>query len=816
MANNSQLKRPTVGFWINQSEGYYQSLLTKSIFDYAEKLDLNLILFDGRNLNSIHPFDHDLNQVFRLTSPDSIDVLLIASNTLGLISSNTDYMDLTELINKIPTVSIGFLNHSIPAVLIDNFTGIKNILQHLILSHHYTKIAFVKGPEGNPDSDERFKAYQEALSESNIPLNNSLIFAGNFDFEFGKALAKKIIKMESVPFEAIVFSNDEMAIAFSQELKENKNNTGCNIAITGFDDIPEASLFKPKLTTIRQPYTDIAEKSFELILSLLHGNSVPLTTKIKSLPIYRESCGCSSSDTSGLIITKTIQSQHSENQSPQNLEKKLFHHKANIIQNIITRIECTNTIQTDLNHLLSALIDMIIFDLKNQRSQSMTLLILEEWMELTLDWDNYTDLWLNTIEQIQNQISFYLKTDALNLYLEQLIKQMMKHTIKWIEYREGKNYFYLHQFLKDNPHSIGLTNTALDKDSIISNLQEDLKKLNLTSIYLVLFENGPLTEKLTIHNQKGVLKVAIQYKKALPTHQDVAFPVTRLLPKPLSDRKERGAFMIMEIFCYHIHFGYILIEKSHQPSISYNLIREEISNALYYSLVYKKYSEEIQTLQKTVVDLKQVIVEQDSLVDNLPFLFLETDSQFNITSLNKLARESLGVQNIALAKPSLFDYLPFEARQKLNSLDLESSKTLEYKDVDIRLQSNGGSSSYPLLRAEWIKQSDKAVFQFIFIQVSELHHKNTFNDDFIKKYRLSKREMDVLDLYVQGYRKKDIASRLFISENTVKGHIYEIFNKFSVKSRSEILDLINEFYSNTSGWNAHAYNLLSRLLSNKQ
>jgi len=51
--------------------------------------------------------------------------------------------------------------------------------------------------------------------------------------------------------------------------------------------------------------------------------------------------------------------------------------------------------------------------------------------------------------------------------------------------------------------------------------------------------------------------------------------------------------------------------------------------------------------------------------------------------------------------------------------------------------------------------------------------------------RLTERELDVLRLVAQGHSNKEIASRLFISENTVKNHVRNMLEKLQLHSRME-------------------------------
>ncbi len=50
---------------------------------------------------------------------------------------------------------------------------------------------------------------------------------------------------------------------------------------------------------------------------------------------------------------------------------------------------------------------------------------------------------------------------------------------------------------------------------------------------------------------------------------------------------------------------------------------------------------------------------------------------------------------------------------------------------------------------------------------------------------MTDRELQVLGLIAQGLQNKDIASQLFISENTVKNHVRNILEKLNLRSRME-------------------------------
>jgi DNA-binding NarL/FixJ family response regulator len=52
--------------------------------------------------------------------------------------------------------------------------------------------------------------------------------------------------------------------------------------------------------------------------------------------------------------------------------------------------------------------------------------------------------------------------------------------------------------------------------------------------------------------------------------------------------------------------------------------------------------------------------------------------------------------------------------------------------------------------------------------------------------RPTRRELEVLELVARGLANKEIASRLAISEKTVKSHVHSLLGKFGLESRTQL------------------------------
>ncbi|OBR92799.1 CsgBAC operon transcriptional regulatory protein [Clostridium ragsdalei P11] len=56
---------------------------------------------------------------------------------------------------------------------------------------------------------------------------------------------------------------------------------------------------------------------------------------------------------------------------------------------------------------------------------------------------------------------------------------------------------------------------------------------------------------------------------------------------------------------------------------------------------------------------------------------------------------------------------------------------------------------------------------------------------------LTNREKEIADYICMGLSNKEIGNKLFISPNTVKNHVYNIYKKVNVKNKVELINLIN-------------------------
>ena len=67
------------------------------------------------------------------------------------------------------------------------------------------------------------------------------------------------------------------------------------------------------------------------------------------------------------------------------------------------------------------------------------------------------------------------------------------------------------------------------------------------------------------------------------------------------------------------------------------------------------------------------------------------------------------------------------------------------------------------------------------------------NEGRLRELSITPRELEILDLIARGLSNREIAEKLFVSENTVKTHSSRLFDKLSAKRRTQAVQIGKDF-----------------------
>jgi len=150
--------------------------------------------------------------------------------------------------------------------------------QYLLeLGHH--QIGCIRGPSVLNPSAARVKGYQIALEQAGIPVDESYIERGDFQFESGFNAAMKLLKRPNRPT-AIFVCNDLMAVGAISAAVELGLSVPADLSIVGFDNVSLARYSNPPLTTINQPSHEMGIIATKMLLERINNPSHPVQCKM--------------------------------------------------------------------------------------------------------------------------------------------------------------------------------------------------------------------------------------------------------------------------------------------------------------------------------------------------------------------------------------------------------------------------------------------------------------------------------------------------------------------------------------------------------
>jgi DNA-binding LacI/PurR family transcriptional regulator len=295
-------QRTNIGVFVDTLDQDYQQQIVLGIDAEARSLDLDVTCFAGGVLDAPEPINQQSNGAYALCSPQRIDALIVLSGTLSNYSGMESLSRYCRRFMLLPVCSIGGALTGAVEVAVDNRAGVRQALTHLAQTCGRRRIAFVKGPPGNDEAQERFQVYKEAVDDLRLANEAELVVEGDFLEPSGARAIKTLLDDRRLGFDALMCASDLMAIGAMRALAERKVAVPQKVAVVGFDDIQAARFAAPSLATVRQPLYEQGRRALREVVARLSEKDLPGRVFLDASFIPRESCGARSlaSFTSGL------------------------------------------------------------------------------------------------------------------------------------------------------------------------------------------------------------------------------------------------------------------------------------------------------------------------------------------------------------------------------------------------------------------------------------------------------------------------------------------------------------------------------------
>ena len=165
-------------------------------------------------------------------------------------------------------------NIEIDYVGMDDELGARRAVEHLIKRGH-KRIAFIGGNKAATSRRDRLSGYLSMLEKHKIPVDSSLEIEGENSRRGGFEAIQNILQLDDRPTAAFCY-NDVTAFGVMLGLRAAGIEPGEEFAIVGFDNVAEASLWQPTLTTISTNPEEMGREVSKLLLRRLANPDKPI------------------------------------------------------------------------------------------------------------------------------------------------------------------------------------------------------------------------------------------------------------------------------------------------------------------------------------------------------------------------------------------------------------------------------------------------------------------------------------------------------------------------------------------------------------
>ncbi|MBS3990569.1 MAG: GGDEF domain-containing protein [Erysipelothrix sp.] len=269
------------GMMLSTTENLYEEEIWSQLSDYVTSPDERILFFCGRPLESTFEDEAFSNVIYNLMKMIRLEGVISLTGSLNYYVGSKVYKEYLNSIANAPIVSLSIPIDGANLVQCDNFMGSYEITKHLI-NHQYRKFGIINGPSYSSESNARFRGIEQAFNEHNI--HEYVLLEGDYSKKSGYLNAVELLTQN---VEAIICGNDQMAIGAIKAINEAGKKIPDDIAIVGFDDIEQVRLLEVPLTTVKQPFGNMACKAFDLLKEDNKSDQC-----IPAELIIRESCGC--------------------------------------------------------------------------------------------------------------------------------------------------------------------------------------------------------------------------------------------------------------------------------------------------------------------------------------------------------------------------------------------------------------------------------------------------------------------------------------------------------------------------------------------
>ncbi|MDE5872517.1 MAG: substrate-binding domain-containing protein, partial [Lachnospiraceae bacterium] len=287
------MARKKIALLVGQPDENYQGLFIKGFLKQAYACDFDVCIFAMyQKYQETKSKERGDANIFSLPDYDLFDGIVIMADTIQTPGALKKLeTELNEKYDK-PVICIDKESESFKTIITDHYTPVKQVISHLIEVHGFTDIAFLTGRKSHPHSAQRLQGFLDCMEEHRLKVSDNRIFYGDFWYNSGVGVAEQLLRNRDNLPQAIACANDYMAIGLAGELVKAGIRVPEDIAVTGYDVLPEGRTSPEPVTSAPIPAEECGAYSVKCLDAEFTGKKIPEFHASVEL-FVGSSCGCS-------------------------------------------------------------------------------------------------------------------------------------------------------------------------------------------------------------------------------------------------------------------------------------------------------------------------------------------------------------------------------------------------------------------------------------------------------------------------------------------------------------------------------------------
>jgi LacI family transcriptional regulator len=154
-------------------------------------------------------------------------------------------------------------------ISVDNYGGARQATQHLV-NIGRKKIGLISGPLAWLEARQRWQGWADVVLSTGQTVSDQHWSMGNWSPQSGEAAFVDLIQ-KYPGMDAVFASNDQMALGVLHYAHAHGIRVPEDLAVVGFDDLPEAAYFTPALTSVKHPLRELGMQAVKSLLAQIEG-----------------------------------------------------------------------------------------------------------------------------------------------------------------------------------------------------------------------------------------------------------------------------------------------------------------------------------------------------------------------------------------------------------------------------------------------------------------------------------------------------------------------------------------------------------------